>query len=58
VSIASGHAARIPRNPVVRHWALVPAVLFLIAVFVIPVAQLLWLSAVDGQGSLSLVHFR
>jgi putative spermidine/putrescine transport system permease protein len=48
----------IPRSPLVRHWALVPAVVFLLAVFVLPVAQLLWLSAVDGEGRPSLQHFR
>lgn len=45
------------RNPVLRHWPLMPAFLVLGAVFLIPVVQLLWLSAVDKEGVLSLVHF-
>jgi len=34
-----------------------PIVLFLLLLFVFPVGQLLWLSVVDGQGNLSVVHY-
>lgn len=45
------------RHGWLRHWALLPAIIVLAVVFVVPVVQLLWLSAVDGQGNLSLAHY-
>ena len=38
-------------------WPLSPIVLFLGAVFVYPVGQLLWLSVVDGSGHLTALHY-
>jgi len=38
-------------------WPLAPIVLFLGAVFVYPVGQLLWLSVVDGHGHLTAFHY-
>lgn len=36
---------------------LLPIVLFLLVLFVFPVGQLLWLSFIDGQGSLTIAHY-
>lgn len=38
-------------------WPLLPALVFLAVVFLYPVAQLLWLSVVDKQGTLTGVHY-
>lgn len=52
-----GHGAT-PRRPEwLRHWALWPALVVLLVVFIVPVAQLLWQSALDGDGRLSAANY-
>jgi ABC-type spermidine/putrescine transport system permease subunit I len=40
-----------------RYWPLLPAIVFLVLLFVYPVAQLLWLSVLDKDGALSPTHY-
>lgn len=51
-----GSGAR-PRANWLKLWPIVPAALFLTVFFLYPVAQLLWLSAVDRSGALTAAHY-
>ncbi len=46
-----------PRMLWLAAWPLLPAVAFLLVLFVYPVAQLLWLSVVDKSGALTGQHY-
>jgi putative spermidine/putrescine transport system permease protein len=50
-------AAARPRARRLMAWPLLPAVAFLLLMFVYPVGQLLWLSVVDKSGALTGVHY-
>ncbi|MSO92829.1 MAG: ABC transporter permease subunit [Rhodospirillales bacterium] len=47
-----------PRPAWRRTWAMVPIALFLVALFLYPVAQLLWLSIFDKSGGLTGDHYQ
>jgi len=59
-SVADAAGSDVRRRPMpgwLRPWPLYPVLLFLAAFFVYPVALLLWLSIVDGQGALTAEHY-
>jgi putative spermidine/putrescine transport system permease protein len=47
-----------PRSAWIRSWPMVPILIFLLAVFLYPVAQLLWLSFFGKTGALTTEHYR
>jgi ABC-type spermidine/putrescine transport system permease subunit I len=55
-TLARPLAAVAPRRRIAA-WPLLPAVAFLLVMFVYPVAQLLWLSVVDRSGALTGAHY-
>lgn len=55
---APGERAHRPRPAWMRAWPMVPIALFLVAVFVYPVAQLLWLSLFTKSGEPTGDHYR
>lgn len=59
MSTVDAAAMRPPRSqsPIVRAWPIYPLLLFIIALFIIPVAQILLLSAFDAAGHLSMENY-
>jgi putative spermidine/putrescine transport system permease protein len=55
MSAVGGAAIRLPlsQSPFIRAWPIYPLLLFVVALFIIPVAQILFLSAFDAAGDLS-----
>jgi putative spermidine/putrescine transport system permease protein len=47
-----------PRSAWMRSWPMVPILLFLLAAFVYPVAQLLWLSLFGKTGTFTIEHYQ
>jgi putative spermidine/putrescine transport system permease protein len=41
----------------VRAWPIYPLLLFIVALFVYPVVQILWLSTVDAEGNLTIANY-
>jgi len=59
IGAVAGQPSAGPRRPFAwwRGWPLLPALAFLLVLFVYPVGQLLWLSAVDRSGALTGQHY-
>lgn len=54
---ATAPSFRLHRREWLDLWPLLPIVLFLAVLLVFPVGQLLWLSVVDKQGDLTVLHY-
>src|SRR5215469_433154 len=59
MSTAGATAMRPPlsESPLLRAWPIYPLLLFIVALFVIPVAQILFLSAFDATGQVSVENY-
>ncbi len=56
-TLAAGRRRPLRQAGWIQAWPLYPLLLLILAVFVYPVAQILWLSVVDPAGALTLANF-